>query len=74
MILMLYQHLVADEDQRDVPKRIRRKMPLIYAAVIHAKSDAVEVVKTLLARVKDDHASMPSEIVFRLHSDKGQEF
>ena len=49
-------------------------MPLVYAEVIHAKSDAAAAVKRLLARVKDDHASMPSEIVFRLHSDTGQEF
>ena len=60
--------LVPDDDL--ACKKIRSKMHLVYAEVIHAKSDAVAAVKRLLARVKGDHASMPSEIVFRLHSDR----
>ena len=50
------------------------KLPFVYADILNAKGDAAVAVMKLLARVKDDHASLPTEIVFRLHSDKGQEF
>ena len=47
------------------------KRPLIYADMLATKADAAAGVQTLLARVRDDHGTMPEEVVFRLHSDKG---
>lgn len=48
--------------------------PLIYAALLGAKSEATEAIKGLLAKVNDDHASLPHTLYFRLHSDRGTEF
>ena len=48
--------------------------PLIYAALLGQKSEATESIKGLLAKVNDDHASLPHTIFFRLHSDRGTEF
>ena len=45
--------------------------PLLYAALLGSKAEAAEAVKTLLAKVNDDHGGLPHELVFRLHSDKG---
>ena len=50
------------------------KTPLVYAEVVSTKGDATEAVKRLLAQVRDDHASLPQGVVFRAHSDRGQEF
>ena len=47
--------------------------PLIYAAVISQKSEAAAAVMQLLAAVREDHGGKPNELVFRLHSDRGQE-
>ena len=65
------------EEDPDLPELIpmpKGKLPFVYTEILIAKSDAAVAVMKLLARVKDDHASLPTEIVFRLHSDKGQEF
>ena len=51
----------------------KRKPALIYAAVLGSKKEASEAVKRLLAQVNNDHANMPTEIRFRLHSDQGGE-
>ena len=41
------------------------KQPFVYTEILNAKSDAAAAVIKLLARVKDDHADLPTEIVFR---------
>ena len=46
--------------------------PLIYAALLATKDEAVEAVKELVAQVKYEHGGVPK--VLRLHSDKGSEF
>ena len=51
-----------------------KKKALIYAALLEAKSEAAAAVKHLLAQVNNDHASYPTDLVFRLHSDQGGEF
>ena len=48
--------------------------PLVYAALIAQKSEAAAAVMQMLATARDDHGRLPHELVFRLHSDKGQEF
>ncbi|MDP7647743.1 MAG: hypothetical protein QGH82_06730, partial [Candidatus Woesearchaeota archaeon] len=50
------------------------KPPLIYAALLGTKNEAPKAVKHILAQINNDHASFPTEIVFRFHSDKGGEF
>ena len=66
------QQLALEEVGENLEKMSR--MPLVYADVIPTKADAAAAVQRLLARVRDDHGHMPDDIVFRLHSDKGQEF
>ena len=48
--------------------------PLIYCELLSKKSDATAGVQTLLAQVRDDHGHFPETLVYRLHSDRGQEF
>ena len=48
--------------------------PLLYAALLGSKAEAADAVKTLLAKVNDDHGNLPHTLFFRLHSDKGGEF
>ena len=43
--------------------------PLIYAALLGAKSEAPHAVKLLLAQINNDHANLPNKILFRVHSD-----
>ena len=71
----------ADGDEEDAeleapapPADLGPKTPLVYAEVISTKGDATEAVKRLLAHVRDDHGSVPNGVVFRVHSDRGQEF
>ena len=45
----------------------------MYAALAETKSQAASAVMALLADVREDHAHLPRELVFRLHSDRGQE-
>ena len=49
-------------------------MPLLYAEVLSHKADASAGVQRLLARARDDHGHLPNHVVFRCHSDRGQEF
>ena len=48
--------------------------PLLYAALLGSKGEATDAVKTLLAKVNDDHGNLPHTLFFRLHSDRGGEF
>ena len=50
------------------------RVPLIYAEVIPTKAEATEAVTRMLAHVRDDHGTCPHGAVFRVHSDRGQEF
>ena len=50
------------------------KPPLLYAALLGTKGEAATAVKHLLAQINNDHANFPTELVFRIHSDKGGEF
>ena len=50
------------------------RSPLIYVALVHKKSDAAHAVMALIAQAQDEHGHMPQKLIFRLHSDKGQEF
>ena len=64
-------------DEEPAPPEPQPEMgnrPLLYAALLGSKAEAAEAVKTLLAKVNDDHGGLPHELVFRLHSDKGGEF
>ena len=47
---------------------------MIYAASVGAKSEAAIAVKHLLAQIDNDHANIPTEIVYGFHSDRGGEF
>ena len=47
---------------------------LIYASLLGSKAEAPEAIKVLLAQIRDDHASLPHTLFFRLHSDRGGEF
>ena len=47
---------------------------LLYVALLGTKDDAEEEIKKLLAQINNDHANYPTELIFRLHSDKGGEF
>ena len=47
---------------------------LYYVALLGTKCEAPVAIKHLLAQVNNDHASFPTELVFRLHSDRGGEF
>ncbi len=60
-----------DQEEDDV---LPSGLPLLYAAVVSNKSQAAAAVQRMLARVRDDHGHLPGHVVFRLHSDKGQEF
>ena len=48
--------------------------PLIYAALLTSKDEAGPEIQRLLAQVRYEHGSMPRELVFRIHSDRGSEF
>ena len=50
------------------------KPPLLSVALLTTKDEANDVIKRLLAQVNSAHATCPSEIIFRSHSDKGGEF
>jgi len=47
---------------------------LLYVALLGTKDEAEEEIKKLLAQINNDHANYPTELIFRLHSDKGGEF
>ena len=47
---------------------------LLYVALLATKDGAEGEIKKLLAQISNDHASFPTELIFRLHSDKGGEF
>ena len=47
---------------------------LLYVALLGTKDEAEEEIKKLLAQINNDHANFPTELVFRIHSDKGGEF
>ena len=51
-----------------------RTPPLYYAALLSHKGEATEQIKLLMAQINNDHASFPTEVIFRLHSDQGGEF
>ena len=53
---------------------IKRKLALIYAALLGSKGEATKAVQHLLAQVNNDHANIPTEVIFRVHSDQGLEF
>ena len=48
--------------------------PLIYAALLGLKSEAPDALKSVLAKVNNDHGNLPHTLYFRLHSDRGGEF
>ena len=50
------------------------KAPLIYVEVVSRKADVPAAVKKLLAQVREEHSSFPSQVVYRVPSDKGTEF
>ena len=52
------------EPQPRLPPR-----PLVYAALLGSKAEAPDAVKGLLAKVNDDHASLPHTLIYRVHSD-----
>ena len=52
----------------------RLPRPLSYAALLACKSEATDAIKRVMARVRDEHANLPSEFIFRIHSDQGGEF
>ena len=52
----------------------KRKVALIYAALLGTKDEASDAIKKLLVQINNDHANYPTEIIFRLHSDQGGEF
>ena len=60
--------------QEELRQPVGRRPALIYAALLGVKSEAASAVKHLLAQVNNDHASFPTEIVFRIQSDQGSEF
>ena len=47
---------------------------LLYVALLGTKDEAEGEIKKLLAQINNDHANYPTELFFRLHSDKGGEF
>ena len=50
------------------------RLPLVYCEVVNQKADATAATERMLAQVRDEHGHLPSHAVFRLHSDRGQEF
>jgi hypothetical protein len=46
-----------------------RSPPLYYAALLSHKGEATEQIKLLMAQINNDHASFPTEVLFRLHGD-----
>ena len=60
-------------DEREIGEAIpaQEKKVLLYAALLGSKDEAATAVKHLLAQVNNDHANLPTELVFRLHSDMG---
>ena len=60
--------MTEEEDKRD------SLLPLIYAEILSHKADASSGTQRLLARARDDHGHLPGHVVFRCHSDKGQQF
>ena len=50
------------------------RLPLIYCEVVNQKAEAAAATERMLAQCRDEHGHLPSHAVFRLHSDKGQEF
>ena len=50
------------------------RLPLVYCEVVNQKADAAAATERMLAQVRDEHGHLPSHAVFRLHSDRGQEF
>eukprot|EP00959_Pyramimonas_sp_CCMP1952_P041988 878171-Pyramimonas_sp.AAC.1 len=47
---------------------------LIYAAILEKKSDTPKALQRLLAQIRTEHGSMPSRLVYRIHSGRGLEF
>ena len=52
----------------------KREPMLIHAALLSTKDEAGQTFKHVMAQVNNDHSNFPSEVVFRLHSDRGGEF
>ena len=50
------------------------RLPLVYVDIINQKADAAAATERLLAQVQDEHGHLPTRAVFRLHTDRGQEF
>ena len=50
------------------------RLPLVYVEVVNQKADAASATERMLAQIRDEHGHLPSHAVFRLHSDRGQEF
>jgi len=48
--------------------------PLIYTALLRDKTEASDAIKLIFAQINYDHGNFPTEVVFRIHSDKGTEF
>ena len=65
---------IAGEIPDETAEKADSLMPLLYAEVLPHKADASAGVQRLLARARDDHGHLPNHIVFRCHSDRGQEF
>ena len=67
-----------DPDAEEIPDAAAEEadslMLLLYAEVLSHKADASAGVQRLLARARDDHGHLPNHVVFRCHSDRGQEF
>ena len=50
------------------------KKPILYAAIMEKKSDTPSKLQRLLAQIRSEHGTMPSKLVYRVHSDCGLEF
>ena len=47
---------------------------LLYLALLEKKSDTPGALQRVLAQIRSEHGSMPSNLVYRIHSDMGLEF
>ena len=47
---------------------------LMYADLLEKKSETPVKLQGILAQIRSEHGSMPSNLVYRIHSDKGLEF
>ena len=63
-----------DPDQQGEAGELAPRLPLVYCEVVNQKAEAAAATERMLAQVRDEHGHFPHHAVFRLHSDKGQEF